>query len=97
MRGITKDVPGIFNPEVKELKIDKIKTWVKNYRKREKITATSGLKFELSCEAFGEGHNLLRQLILTIDGDGSWKELDEDQNGNIIDLVLKEIESGRWS
>ena len=66
-----------------------IAEYVEKYRSQYNITPTYGAKLELSCLAFGEGHNLLyRQLIPTTNGDGYWDCLDDPQ---IRQLVLDEI------
>lgn len=73
-----------------EKEMQRITSYVHNYRKANNIQPTHGSKMELSCYAFGEGHNLLyRQLIPTIDNDGCWDELDDPV---IRRLVLDEID-----
>lgn len=76
----------------KEKKIKQIIAWVRKYRKENDITPTPGLKYELSCEAFGEGHNLLfRQLVTTPIGKNGWHEIYGDESGEVIELVLEEM------
>ncbi|MBS3107999.1 hypothetical protein J4468_03735, partial [Candidatus Woesearchaeota archaeon] len=65
------------------MKADEIKfieDFVNQYRTDYNIAPTPGYKFELSCYAFGEFYNLLyRQLVLTINGDAGWKEIENDE------------------
>lgn len=70
-----------------EMKI--IYDFVEVYRKKQGIVPTPGRKIELSCEAFGEGYNLLyRQLILTTNGLDGWLEV---KNSEVRKLVLDQI------
>jgi len=69
--------------------IARIIAFVEDYRTRYNIIPTNGYKPELSCYAFGEFYNLLyRQLVLTINGDAGWKEIENDE---IRKGVLEEI------
>lgn len=65
--------------------------FVEQYRTKHKVTTTFGEKSELSCLAFGEGHNLLyAQLIPTVNDSGYWQQLEKDPE--IRKLVLEQIE-----
>lgn len=67
-----------------------IENFVEKYRTEHCIEPTSGVKPELSCEAFGECYNLLyRQLITTVNSDGSWEELESPE---VRELILDQIE-----
>jgi len=70
-----------------------INDFVEEYRARYKVVPSYGEKLELSCLAFGEGHNLLyRQLIPTINGDGYWTSMHDFE---IRQLVLDEISKAK--
>lgn len=74
-----------------DAEISTIKKFVKGYRKQNRIIPTHGVKFELSCESFGESHNLIyRQLATTIEGEGGWKELKDSE---VRAMVLKYIKN----
>ena len=70
-----------------------IRGYVHTYRADREINPTPGVKFELSCEAFGEGWNLLNQLIFTNDGDGYWPLIKSDPENRrlVLDYIEKEI------
>ena len=72
-----------------------IRDYIHTYREKRGIEPTPGAKFELSCEAFGEGWNLLNQLIFTNDGDGYWPLIESDPENRklVLDYIEKEI---RW-
>lgn len=76
-------------------KINRITTWVRGYRARHNVVPTpGGPKFELSCEAHGEGPNLvMRQLIPTTDGTGSWVSEIEHGTDEVLDLALNYMET----
>ena len=90
-------IPEIVDTKEKQNNIGRIEEWVRNYRNRNNIIPTPGRKPELSCIAFGEGNNLLWSLIKTVERDGAWKELDEDEKGEVIQLVLDEIKKPKWN
>jgi hypothetical protein len=64
----------------KNRELSKIIEAVEDYRVKHCVIPTPERKFELSCIAFGESHNLLyRQLIPTTNGEGGWQELDDEK------------------
>lgn len=74
----------------REKEVKYIIDFVKQYRAKFNVEPTPGIKQELSGEAYGEAYLLLfRQLVNTIEGHGSWRELDDDL---VRKLVLDEIE-----
>lgn len=79
-------------PNKNEDEMKTITDFVEKYRKEKKITPTPGIKFELSCTAFGEGYNLLyTQLVYTTNGYGSWQELkDEEVRKLVLDQIKKD-------
>lgn len=76
-------------------RVDKLKVimdWAESNRKKLGITSTPGIKWELSCEMFGEFNNLISQLLRTDTGTGVWKELDDE---NVLNLVYDGIKDER--
>jgi hypothetical protein len=69
--------------------------FVERYRRENNIAPSRGRKFELSCEAFGEGYNLLyRQLIPTIEGSGGWEEIeDEKVRQEVLNQIKKDSQN----
>jgi len=75
--------------------LEEIVNFVEAYRAKNGVKPTYEIKCEPSCEAFGEGHNLLYcQLIPTVNGDGCWKEIEDS---GIRKLVLEEIKKSKIS
>ena len=67
-----------------------IRDYVDSYWNKLGVKPSPGPKFELSCEAYGEGWNLLNQLIFTTYGSGYWPLIEGDQENR--KLVLDQIE-----
>ncbi|MBI4147234.1 hypothetical protein HY494_01130 [Candidatus Woesearchaeota archaeon] len=68
----------------------RIRDYVSIYRKNYDVNPSPNVKYELSCEHFGEGWNLLNQLIFTADGSGYWPLIETDPENR--KLVLDQIE-----
>lgn len=73
-----------MNPEndEKDIRDKEIREGVSNFRKLRNITPTPGSKREGSCEAYpgGEFANLVEsQLAHTIDGQGHWSSLKDEE------------------
>lgn len=84
---------GIEKNLSKESELKTIVDFVESYRSKRGIIPTSGIKFEPSCIAFGEGHNLLyAQLMNTTNGTGGWLELEDSE---VRGLVLEQIGKDR--
>ena len=75
-----------------DLELELITHFVEQDRIRCNITPTYGAKFELSCEAFGEGANLYRQLLLTVNGCEYWETIsrDAEQRKLVLDYIRHE-------
>ena len=67
-----------------------IRDYVHIYRTNYNVNPSPNVKYELSCENFGEGWNLLNQLIFTTDGSGYWPLIETDPENR--KLVLDQIE-----
>ena len=87
--------------ETREQKMHRLMAWIEDFRLRQGITPQAKRMFELSCEAFGEGFNLLRQLIWTDEANAAnncWGEINpsRDVSGEILEMVMEETTSPRW-
>lgn len=78
------------DPAERKKEIEFIINWIKEYRLEKKINPAKRAAMELSCEAFGEGFNLLNRLIYTTDS-VEWGVVNDNE---LRSLVLNEIE--RW-
>lgn len=69
-----------------------IRDYVYLYRTNYGVNPSPGVKYEFSCENFGEGWNLLNQLIFTVDGSGYWPliETDPENRKLVLDQIAKE-------
>lgn len=83
----------VMNAVERERNLTKIREWVDAFRQQYHVKDVGRKRlFELSCEAFGEGFNLLvHQLVNTEYPHGAWRELLTDETGDIIQLVLDEM------
>ncbi|MEK6904867.1 MAG: hypothetical protein AABX24_00545 [Nanoarchaeota archaeon] len=69
-----------------------IRDYVSFYRANYGVNPSPNVKYEFSCENFGEGWNLLNQLIFTTDGSGYWPliETDPENRKLVLDQIGKE-------
>lgn len=73
-----------------EFELALIREYVHTYRAHHGVNPSPGVKYEFSCEAYGEGWNLLNQLIFTAKGSGYWPLIEKDHEDR--KLVLEQIE-----
>lgn len=75
-----------------------VRNFVHRYRRQHEITPRPYTgPHEPSCLAFGEFNNLLNSLIIIEDGQGEWREIDNDSKGEIVLGVLEEMKKPKWA